>query len=198
MQRRCNHEAWSKLPLFLSLFLFPHRFNAVYGEANARQARWRNKNLTQSSTSPWKKNGRTGGRDGWRNGRVNIGWLYDSRRAKGTTTKLVIIPPYFFVASKKKTAAATRRCRLGSLGPNRGRSTGHFPIIKRDKDAFFSLTPRARGSKLSYSQNKKGAWEHARRGNSLARFGNPCSIYCECGSILQTLQFYSNIRSYTV
>lgn len=81
------------------------------------------------------------------------------RRAKGTTTKLVIIRPYFFVASKKKTAAAVsrwrQRFRLGSLGPRRGRFTGHFPTIKRQR--CVPLSYLAEGSKLSqYSQNKKG------------------------------------------
>jgi len=62
-------------------------------------------------------------------------------RARRTTAKLVIIRPYFFVASKKKTAAPiavtamARWCRLGSLGLfRRGRSTGHFPTIKRQRN----------------------------------------------------------------
>lgn len=65
-----------------------------------------------------------------------------TRRVKGTTTKLVIIRPYFFVASKKKTAAAMRRCRLGSLGPRRDRSTGHFPTIKRQRCVLLSYPAR--------------------------------------------------------
>lgn len=92
-----------------------------------------------------------------------------TRRVKGTTTKLVIIRPYFFVASKKKTAAAMRRCRLGLLGPCRGCSTGHFPTIKRQRCVLLSYPACTKGSKLSYSQNKKGsAWKKDRGGKILS------------------------------
>lgn len=138
-----NHCAWWLLPV--AFRGRPPR--SPYKARRSSEARWRNKNLTRSSTaSPVAGEEKRSTRR--ETGRVRAGWLGPTlrlalrERAKGTTAKLVIIRPYFFVVVQEEDGPRTSMATAV-----RGPRSIHGPLSDHKETKERSSSPWARAAR---------------------------------------------------